>query len=235
MTAVLGEFLGPAGEHIAAAVSFRGKLPYSAQYGVVRQLDRLIATLTRYLADLPPPGPLNPNREPLRDARGRAVPARLALDRAAQVLRPVQAGRTDAADGSAYPVVGHLAAAADYLAAGRDLLHTHFAVGHAGPQTPRSYWAPVITSSPVSAAPAQRARNLHREPGLLDQRATDGGAFDVGHSHVGAAGDAPRRAMAASRRNRNTGRTTRAPSPPRAPAAPRHPRQHSPAPATTDR
>ena len=152
MTAVLGELLGPAGEHITAAVSFRGQLPSSAQYGVVRQLDRFIATLTRYLVDLPPPSALNPNREPLRDAASRAAPARLALDRAAQSLRPAQTGRTDTAAGDTHPVVGHLAAAAGYLAAGRDLLHTHFADGPAGPQAPASYWAPVITSSPVSAA-----------------------------------------------------------------------------------
>jgi hypothetical protein len=152
MTPVLGEFLGPAGEHIAAAVSFRGELPYSAQCGVVRQLDRLIATLARYLADLPLPDALDPARQPRRDAESRAAPARLALDRAAQSLRPARAGRADTAAGDAYPVVGHLAAAAGYLAAGRDLLHTHFADGPAGPATPTSYWAPVITSAPVSAA-----------------------------------------------------------------------------------
>jgi hypothetical protein len=83
MTAVFGEFLGPAGEHIAAAVAFRGELPYSAQCGVVHHLDRLVVTLGRYLADLPSPDTLNPNREPRRDARSRAVPARLALNRAA--------------------------------------------------------------------------------------------------------------------------------------------------------
>ena len=60
MTPVFGEFLGPAGEHIAAAVSFRGELPYSAQRGVVRQLDRLVSTLARYLGDLPMPDALDP-------------------------------------------------------------------------------------------------------------------------------------------------------------------------------
>jgi hypothetical protein len=84
MTPVFGEFLRPTGEHIAAAVSARGELPYSAQGGVVRQLDRLVATLARYLADLPLPDGLDPAREPARDARMRASPAVLALGRAAQ-------------------------------------------------------------------------------------------------------------------------------------------------------
>ncbi len=35
MTPVFGEFLRPARAHIAAAVSFRGDLPYTAQCGVV--------------------------------------------------------------------------------------------------------------------------------------------------------------------------------------------------------
>ena len=151
-TPVFGEFLGPAGEHIAAAVSFRGELPYNAQCGVVRQLDRLVATLTRYLADLRLPDGLHPSRALERDAAARAAPAVLALGRAAQSLRPTAAGLAGSDDGAAHPAVGHLSAAADHLAAGRDLLHTHFAVDPAGARTNRSYWAPVITSGPVTAA-----------------------------------------------------------------------------------
>jgi hypothetical protein len=152
VTPVFGEFLGPAGEHIAAAVSFRGELPYSEQCGVVRQLDRLVATLARYLADLPLPDALDPAREPERDAGTRAAPARLALDRAARNLGPAAAGAADASASDSHRVVGHLSAAADHLAAGRDLLHTHFAGGPAGLRTPRSYWAPVITSEAVTVA-----------------------------------------------------------------------------------
>ena len=151
-TPAFGEFLGPAGEHIAAAVSFRGELPYNAQCGVVRQLDRLVATLTRYLADLRLPDGLHPSRALERDAAARAAPAVLALGRAAQSLRPTAAGIADTDDGASHPAVGHLSAAADHLAAGRDLLHTHFAVDPAGARTNRSYWAPVITSGPVTAA-----------------------------------------------------------------------------------
>jgi len=153
VTPVLGEFLGPAEEHIAAAVSSGGELDYRAQRGVVRQLDRLVATLTRYLGDLPLPDALNPAREPGRRGDARAAPARLALDRAARILHPpAVAADADGDAGAVHPVVAHLAAAADHLAAGRDLLRTHVADGPAGPQTAASWWAPVITSEPVSAA-----------------------------------------------------------------------------------
>jgi hypothetical protein len=45
-----------------------------------------------------------------------------------------------------------LDAAALSLAAGRDLLHTHFATGRDGARLDRSEWAPVITSAPVTWA-----------------------------------------------------------------------------------
>ena len=51
-----------------------------------------------------------------------------------------------------HPAVAYLAAAADNLAACRDLLQTHFTTGHDGIRTGRSYWAPVITSGRVTAA-----------------------------------------------------------------------------------
>lgn len=73
MRPVFGDFLGPAGEHIAAAVSFRGELPYAAQCQAVRQLDRLVATLARYLGDLPLPDPLGPVPKPEPDTRTRAA------------------------------------------------------------------------------------------------------------------------------------------------------------------
>lgn len=149
-TPVFGEFLAQAGEHIAAAVSFRGELPYGAQCGVVRQLDRLTATLSHYLADLPDRPGLA--QGPERNAGTRNVAARLALGRAEQGLRQAAAGMTSADADQAHPAARHLSAAADYLSAGRDLLHTHFFVDPAGARSGTSYWAPVITSEPVTAA-----------------------------------------------------------------------------------
>jgi hypothetical protein len=48
--------------------------------------------------------------------------------------------------------VAHLSAAAGHLIIGRDLLHTHVTTGPDGARTARSWWAPVITSGPVTAA-----------------------------------------------------------------------------------
>ena len=133
VTPVFGEFLGPAGDHITAAVSFRGELPYDAQRGVVGQLDRLVTTLARYLTDLPD-GP-GLARGPERNTGTRNATARLALGRAGQNLHHAAAGVTDAGTGRVHPIVGHLSAAVDYLAAGRDLLHTHFFVDPARART----------------------------------------------------------------------------------------------------
>ena len=150
MTPVFGEFLEPAREHISAAVSYRGELPYTAQCGVVRQLDRLAAALVRYLSDLPDE-PRSAS-EVERGAMSRIATARLALGRAAQILAHTAAGLADADAGETHPVVGHLSAAADYLTVGRDLLQTHFTQHPSGMRTGNSYWAPVITSGPVTAA-----------------------------------------------------------------------------------
>lgn len=45
-----------------------------------------------------------------------------------------------------------LDAAVTSLTAGRDLLHTHFAIGRDGARAARSGWAPVITSAPITRA-----------------------------------------------------------------------------------
>jgi hypothetical protein len=45
-----------------------------------------------------------------------------------------------------------LSAAADHLAAGRDLLNSHFTIGIDGTRTGSSYWAPVIAAGPVTSA-----------------------------------------------------------------------------------
>ena len=128
---------------------FRGELPDDAQRSAVYQLSRMAATVTRFLADLPDEGGALPNPE--REAGAPVITAKLALARAVHSLRPVaEAASTAATD--PHPAVAHLAAAADNLAACRDLLQTHFTTGREGTRTGRSYWAPVITSGRVTAA-----------------------------------------------------------------------------------
>jgi hypothetical protein len=148
--AVAGDFLGPAGEHIATAVSFRSELAHDAQRVAIRHLDRLVATLGRYLADLcdDPGFPAGPERY----AGTPVISARLALGRAAHNLRPAAAAAADTSAHNTRPAIGHLSAAADHLAAGRDLLNTHFTVCTDGARTGTSYWAPVIAAGPVTSA-----------------------------------------------------------------------------------
>jgi hypothetical protein len=153
MTAVLGDFLSPAGEHIAAAVSIQQELTAEATLGVIRQFGRLLSTFVHYLGDLPVPDEfeaamgqsLSPEAQTVLDAR-------IALRRGAQSLRHAMNTLGDAVIDDAHPAAQHLSAAAGFLAAGRDLLQTHFANGPAGAREGRSYWVPVITSRPVTAA-----------------------------------------------------------------------------------
>jgi hypothetical protein len=126
-------------------VSFRSELSYTDQLDAIRHLDRLIATFARYLTDLPP----QPGRVygPLRDGIQPALAAVLALDRTVQSLRTATAGATDADTAAAHPAVAHLSAAADHLAAGRELLQTHFILTRPGSRRPAPTgrpWSPPV-------------------------------------------------------------------------------------------
>src|ERR1700722_20102633 len=130
MTAVFGEFLRPARAHIAAAC-FGGDLPDAAKRGAIAELDRLVATISLYLDDLALPEDFTPagNFSPQQRA---ALDARLALHRAASSLHPAASAARETPAGCTPPAVGHLSSANGYLAAGRDLLGTHFTSGPAG-------------------------------------------------------------------------------------------------------
>jgi len=150
--AVFGEFLTRAGEHIAAVVSVPSELPDGARCGVIRELDRLVPTLARYLTDVAPPDKLDADSvDRLNPEMRAAVEARIALRRAAHSLRQGAAAIEDRDTDCSHPAVRHLSAAADHLAAGRDLLQTHFTEGPFGGYEGNSYWAPVITSGPATS------------------------------------------------------------------------------------
>ena len=160
MTATFGDFVRPAGQHIAAAAAFRSDLTDDVRCVAVRELGRLVCALARYFDDLPPTGdPAPAGHRPPSPGTQAAADARIALRRAARSLRHA----TPIAD-DAHPVVRHLSAAADYLAAGRDLLQTHFTTAPSGAHTGSSHWAPIVTSGPVTAALlselAEHARTL---------------------------------------------------------------------------
>ena len=162
MTAVLGDFLGPAGEHIARATSGRDDLPAAEAGAVVAELGRVIAALGRFLGDVALPDEATPqashNASPQPTAR-----TRLALRRSALTLRQAaETLGTDSPLGTGQPAVlpaaAHLAAAASQLAAGHDLLVDRRVTGPPGPRTSaaalagRFYWAAVAVSPPVTAA-----------------------------------------------------------------------------------
>ena len=75
-----------------------------------------------------------------------------ALQNAADSTRRAAHAAGDAQADCGHPAVQDLAAAADLLSAGRDLLRTHFTTDHDGATAGVSHWAPVITSPPAATA-----------------------------------------------------------------------------------
>ena len=154
MTATFGDFLRPASEHIAAAVSIHDELPAEATFGAICQFGYLLSTLVHYLDDLPVPDEFSAAMaaEPLSPEAQTVLDTRIALRRGAQNVRYAMKTLADAVIDDSHQAVQHLSAAAGFLAAGRDLLQTHFATSPGGTWERHSYWAPVITSRPVTAA-----------------------------------------------------------------------------------
>ena len=75
------------------------------------------------------------------------------MRRSAQVLHGATGSITERDAGDAHPAAWHLARAGGQLAAGRDLLHTHFSNDPStGASTRTSTWAKVIHSAPVTDA-----------------------------------------------------------------------------------
>ncbi len=150
MTAVFGDFLTLAGQHISVVTRPSAELPANARPGIVDGLSRLVAIMARYAADPALPGSCHPAApQPRTAGELTALDCKAALTRAAQAMtaaaRPAARPRTS----TTHPAETHLHAAADCLAVGHDLLRTHFP----GPAAPvGSRWAPVITSVPVTTA-----------------------------------------------------------------------------------
>jgi hypothetical protein len=161
MNPVLGEFLDQARQHLTAALSQKEEPPGPWAPAAIGELNRITTTMTRYLTDSTATG-----RPGAGD--GRPLPATVratagidhALRHAATTLGPVaqdlQAGEAE----PGHRVVGELSAAAASLAAGADLLQTHFTTSPGGPREPDSGWALVITSRPVAAALASEMAGI---------------------------------------------------------------------------
>ncbi len=115
----------------------------------------LALTLSRYLADIAPYDMAEViTSSELSSLMRAAVQAREALQLAAEGLRTGSHGYDTSGRGPADPLTARLAASAAALAACRDLLRTHAITGTGGQWEPRSRWAAVIGSGPVTRAVA---------------------------------------------------------------------------------
>ena len=75
MAPVFGDFLAQAHGHVTAAVSVQEELPDDARSGVIRELDRLVTILARYLGDMPLAGEFPQGPPGDRSRRGNACGA----------------------------------------------------------------------------------------------------------------------------------------------------------------
>jgi hypothetical protein len=179
MTAVFGEFLSPAGEHIAAASRFGGEMPPDAKRSIITELDCLVTTLAHYLGDLALPDDFSPASTANPEVRA-ALDARTALRRAAASMHSGATAVRETTADDAHPAVRHLSAANGYLAAGRDLLQTHFTPGSAGIPTGSSPWAAAIISWPVTAALISELAACARHLGLWAAQLSETGSMYAG-------------------------------------------------------
>jgi hypothetical protein len=149
MRPLLGDFLTAASRHLDADTGDL-RLAAGASPSVVRELFRL-TTVMAHCADAfigdDQDGPGH-----LLDARELAMAdTRSALRQAAARMRAAWGAHTEAGEDSP-PAAMCLAAAADNLLAGRDLLHTHFTTDQYGWRHGTSPWAPAIASQQVNGA-----------------------------------------------------------------------------------
>jgi hypothetical protein len=119
-----------------------------------RQLCRLVVALSRFADDLAAdPGVASLGGQVSSDAWTQAAAvARDALRAAGAELRLAVEGDLDPPIEGSGQAASHLFGAAVSLAAGRDLLQTHFETDAHGVPTGRSDWSEVVTSAAVTAA-----------------------------------------------------------------------------------
>ena len=159
MTAVtFGDILRASRADLERALAEPGE-PAANTQPTAQALYRIATTMSHYAADLTPyqDGELSAENLAHLDPWMRAaVQARDALLLAAESLRP-QAGHLDHVVSGGEPAAGpgspdHLSGAAAALAAGRDLLRSHFSTSPQGTRLEHSGWAPVVASPPVARA-----------------------------------------------------------------------------------
>ena len=153
MAATFGDFLRAGRAGLDAAETASLSQPSVQVAAAAGQLHRLITTMTRCAGDLVPGHGVSTaaSRSDLDPWTLAVIDTRDAFRLAAAELRPPGPGAAGDA-GLADPTARRLAGAASSLAAGRDLLQTHFSTDPGSAPVQRSDWSAVITSAEVSAA-----------------------------------------------------------------------------------
>lgn len=178
---VLGDLLDVARDHFDACAAVTGSdLTGRSAVAAAPQAHRAVETLARYLGDICPADALEKIASGDLGPRAQAaVDARIALRLAAASLTEANP-QPPAGDGgrAAGPLAESLAAAATALAAGRDLMQTHFATDTGGQRAGRSEWSALITSEPVARALLDEAGRWSRQLGLITARLSTAAVAD---------------------------------------------------------
>lgn len=146
--AVFGDLIGQADAHLDAAARYARSASGDTVTTATAEISRVAASLAGYLGDIVPYSPyqavvaldMEPGLRAVADARE-------ALDTAAAAMGP--AGANPSTDAATSRLTAHLATAVDYLATGRDLLHSHFTIRPDGIEEGCSDWSAAILSAPV--------------------------------------------------------------------------------------
>ncbi len=150
MRPLLGDFLSAASRHLDAASRDLG-LAAEVTPSVVGELVRLTTVMAR-CADAFAGDDRSDSRH-LKDATELVVhDTRSALRQAATRMHAAGELLGNGGDAARPTIALHMSAAADNLAAGHDLLQTHFGTDQSGWRHGTSFWAPAIASQQVNAA-----------------------------------------------------------------------------------
>jgi hypothetical protein len=148
----LGQLRRQANDHIQAALA-TSQDETARPDAAMRELCRITTTIARYLDERVPFHEIEVvGRTDLGPWELAAVHARTAMHQATrslgQAIAPDDSPPTEPDGQPAH----HLDAAASCLAAGHDLLNSHLSTDPHDQWEPRSQWAHVVTSGPVSRA-----------------------------------------------------------------------------------
>ena len=152
MTAILGDFLNRASDHIDAAVCDPRVPAPETLPALTRELGRFVAVMIGHLSDMIPPTESATGRQQLPPELRAALDMRITLRKAVHSLRPDTTSASGTGTHQTDVPTWHMSQAATHLTAARDLLHTHFASNPDGVWSHTSPWAAALKSPPVTIA-----------------------------------------------------------------------------------